>query len=200
MLVFRLRVYGKHHVPADGPGLLVANHQSFMDPVLSALALPRECDFMARDTLFRNPLFKRLITSLNAFPVRRGEADLGAIKETLRRLKQGRLVVMFPEGTRSPDGRIGRMLPGLDSIARRARAPIIPVLIDGVFQAWPRTALLPRIGNVIVEYDKPILPAEYTDLSPEALMERIRGRLLTMQRRWHGRLPERRLEWFPEGG
>lgn len=83
-------------VPVTGGVLLICNHQSFADPVLATVELPRECHFMARDSLFRGPL-KKLIESLNAFPVKRATADIGAIKETLRRLKQGGLITVFPE-------------------------------------------------------------------------------------------------------
>jgi 1-acyl-sn-glycerol-3-phosphate acyltransferase len=195
-LLFKARVFGVRHVPAEGGVLLVCNHQSFMDPVLVTMALRREGNYMARDSLFGNRLFRRLIESLNAFPVRRNAADLSAIKESLRRLKQGRVVVLFPEGTRTPDGRIGPMLPGLSAIAKKAGVPVVPTLIDGVFQAWPRDRKLPGPGNVIVEYGRPILPSEYEDLSQGQLTELLRERLLAMQRRWHGRVPERRLEWY----
>src|SRR5262245_28199568 len=92
LVFFRGRVYGRDNVPLEGGVLLACNHQSYLDPVLATLALPRECHYMARDTLFRNPQFRRMIESLNAFPVKRGTADIGAIKETLRRLKNGALV------------------------------------------------------------------------------------------------------------
>jgi 1-acyl-sn-glycerol-3-phosphate acyltransferase len=196
MLVLKARVFGLHNVPGEGGVLLVCNHQSFMDPVLATMALPREGNYMARDSLFANRWFGRLIESLNAFPVRRNTADLAAIKEALRRLKQGRVVVVFPEGTRTEDGTIGPMLPGLAAIARKAEVPVVPTLIDGVFQAWPRDRKLPSAGDVIVEYGRPILPAEYADLSPDQLIELIRTRLLEMQKSWHSRVPTRRLEWF----
>ena len=151
---------------------------------------------MARDTLFRHWFFKRLITYLNAFPVRRQSADIGAIKESLRRLKQGRALLLFPEGTRTPDGRIGPMMPGLGAIAKKARAPIVPILIDGMYQAWPKGKPLPVCGDVIVEYGEPIRQDEYAQLSPEELMAMVRTRLIAMQRRWHSRLPGRRLQWF----
>jgi 1-acyl-sn-glycerol-3-phosphate acyltransferase len=198
-LYFKGRCHGLHHLPPEGGVLLVSNHQSYMDPVLAAMALPREGSYMARDSLFRNRFFGRLIGSLNAFPVRRGEADLSAIKEALRRLKQGHALLIFPEGTRTPDGTIRAMLPGVGAIAKKARVPIVPTLIDGVYQTWPRDRALPRPGNVIIEYGRPMMPAEYEHLSPEDLMAEIRRRLIAMQHRWHSRVPSRRLQWF-EGG
>lgn len=192
-LYFKTRAYGVQHVPARGGVLLVANHQSFMDPVLATMALHREADFMARDSLFAHPAFRRLIEYLNAFPVRRQTADLRAVKEALRRLKQGRLLVLFPEGTRTADGRIQPFLPGFGAIARKARVPIVPTLIDGMQTAWPRDRRFPSPGSVLIEYGQPIRPDAYAGLSIEQLMEMIRGRLVTLQRKWHGRLPERRL-------
>jgi len=181
----------------EGPlVILVCNHQSFLDPVLATMALPREACYMARDSLFRRRLFKRLIESLNAFPIRRSAADLTAVKGALRRLKQGMALVMFPEGTRTLDGRVGPMLPGLGTIARKAAVPIVPTLIDGAFQAWPRGRALPRPGSVIVEYGPPIRPAEFADLTAEELVALLRNRLEIMQHRWHTRLPHRRLEWY----
>jgi 1-acyl-sn-glycerol-3-phosphate acyltransferase len=194
VLYFKTRAFGQRHIPDEGGALLVANHQSFMDPVLVCIALQRECQFMARDSLFRNKAFRWLIESLHAFPVRRGAADVGAIKETLRRLKQGKIVVMFPEGTRTPDGRIGSILPGLDAVARKANVPIVPVLIDGVYQAWPRNRAVPNPGDVVIEYDRPITPEDYGPLTSAQLTALIRERLLKMQQRWHGRVPSRRLK------
>lgn len=200
-IYFKARCFGVEHVPLSGGVLLVSNHQSFMDPVLATMALRREGNYMARDSLFKNRWFRWLIEYLNAFPVRRQSADIAAIKESMRRLKQERLLLMFPEGTRTPDGRIQPLLPGMVAIAKKARVPIVPTLIDGMFQAWPRHQLLPSPGRVIIEYDRPITPAEYEDLTAEQLTDLVRQRLVAMQSRWHRLWPERRLKWYqPEPG
>jgi 1-acyl-sn-glycerol-3-phosphate acyltransferase len=196
VLLLKTRVYGRHRFPARGGVLLVSNHQSFMDPVLVTMALPREGNYMARDTLFENRWFGGLINFLNAFPIKRGTADLVAIKETMRRLKSGAVVCAFPEGTRSPDGRVGPMLAGLATVAKKCGAPIVPTLIDGMYQAWPRHRLLPGCGDVVVEYGEPIQPSEYGPLSPDELTNLIRGRIIAMQQAWHRRIRTRRLEWF----
>lgn len=198
-LLLRARVFQLRNVPQKGGVLLVSNHQSFMDPVVAAMALHREGHYMARDSLFRNRWFGGLIAHVNAFPVRRGTADLQAIKETMRRLKEGQLVLVFPEGTRTKDGRVGPMLAGLATVAKKCRVPVVPTLIDGVFQAWPRHRLLPGLGDVIVEYGRPIEPVDYAALDADGLTELIRGRIIAMQRRWHGRVPSRRLEWYGSG-
>jgi len=191
ILLMRGRVFGTDRVPKTGGVILACNHQSFFDPVLATLALPRECDYMARDTLFRNALFRRLIESLNAFPVRRGEADVAAIKETLRRLKAGRLVTMYPEGTRTVDGRIGRFLPGIGAIAKKAQVPVVPVLIEGAYLAWPRHRRLPSRATIAVWYGEPVTPDLYRNMDAEQLAAEIERRCRALQDR------ERRRQGLP---
>ncbi|MFQ5807511.1 MAG: lysophospholipid acyltransferase family protein [Phycisphaerae bacterium] len=184
-LLFRGRVFGVQNVPRTGGVLLVCNHQSFLDPIFATLALPRECHYMARDTLFRNRWFRRLIESLNAFPIKRGVADVGAIKETLRRLKQGALVTAFPEGTRTWDGSVGPMQPGTVLIARKAGVPLVPALLLGAYEVWPRQALLPRPAPVIVAYGQPLWPDQMKGLSAEECTSVLRNRILEMMARYH---------------
>lgn len=199
LLLMRGRVFGTSRVPRTGGVLLAANHQSFFDPVLATLALPRECDYMARDTLFAHRAFRRLIESLNAFPVRRGEADIAAVKETLRRLKNGRLITVFPEATRTPDGRIAPMQPGLAAIARKANVPVVPVLIEGAFEAWPRHRKFPRLGTVTVVYGEPIPPEQARAMHPQALVDEIARRLRAMQAIERGRRGLAPLEYHEAG-
>jgi len=152
VIYFRGRVFGLSHVPATGPVLVACNHQSFFDPVSATLAIPRECNYMARDTLFLNPFFGRFISSVNAFPVKRGAGDVGAVKEILRRLRDGKVVLVFPEGTRTRDGSIGRINPNSLLIAKKAGAAIVPAVVDGAFEAWPRTQLLPSPQSIHVTH------------------------------------------------
>ncbi len=176
------RVYNRQFVPQDGPIILVSNHQSFFDPVLVGYGLDREIDYMARDSLFKNPIFKKLIISLNAFPVRRGEADIAAIKETLRRLKNNRAVLMFPEATRTADGKIREFKPGLALLAKKARVPIIPVVIEGAYDAWPRTSPAPKPFHPIhVSFSKPFSPEEIKNYSPEDLVRKIHSQMIKLQ-------------------
>jgi len=184
VFIFRGRVFGTARVPRTAGVLLVSNHQSFLDPLLATLALPRECHYMARDTLFRRPLFRRIITYLNAFPVKRATADLGAIKETLRRLKAGALVLAFPEGTRTEDGSVGPMHAGVVLLARKARVPIVPTVILGAFECWPRTAKLPRPHPVVVAYGDPLVPHEHPDWSADQCVALVRSRIVALQERY----------------
>jgi 1-acyl-sn-glycerol-3-phosphate acyltransferase len=182
VLLMKTRVFGLHNIPESGGVLLVCNHQSFMDPVVATMAIPREGNYMARDSLFHNKWFGKLIAYLNAYPVKRGSADLPAIKETMRRLKQGRVVLVFPEGTRSIDGRVGTMLAGLATVAKKCDVPIVPTLVDGMYKAWPR--------------HRPIMPSDYANMTAEQLTEESRCRIIAMQESWHRRIPSRRLEWY----
>jgi 1-acyl-sn-glycerol-3-phosphate acyltransferase len=186
VLLFRLRVFGVRHVPRTGGVLLVSNHQSFLDPVLATLAIPRECNYMARDTLFAVPWLRPVIQFLNAFPVKRGTADLGAIKETLRRLKAEKVVLTFPEGTRTLDGSVGEMRAGVVLLARKARVPIVPMVILGAFRAWPRTARLPRPHPVMVAYAPPVYPHLHPDWSDDACVQAIRSAVLRLREEYAG--------------
>ena len=177
---WRGRIFGRWNVPLRGGVLLVCNHQSFLDPMLATHALGRECHYMARDTLFRNAFFRRLIESLNAFPVKRGTADIGAIKETLRRLKRGALITAFPEGTRTPDGRVHAMQSGVVLIARKAGVPIVPTLILGAFESWPRQAPVPRPRPIIVAYGEPLWPEEIHKAGGDQCIRIVRERIVGM--------------------
>jgi 1-acyl-sn-glycerol-3-phosphate acyltransferase len=178
---WKIRVFNRHYEPATGGVVYISNHQSFLDPMLSSLALRRPMNYMARDTLFRFPVFKQIIESLNAFPVRRATADLAALKEAMRRIKAGGQVVVFAEGTRTHDGRIGPMLPGVAVLAQRAADWTVPVLIDGAFEAWPRTAPLPLPGSVVVQYAPPIPRNKACAMTAEEFVEHVRRQIIEMQ-------------------
>lgn len=179
VLGFGIRVYHRERLPAEGGVLVVSNHQSFLDPILVSVGMSRSFHPMARETLFKFPPFAMLIRSLYAFPVRRSSADLGAIREALRRLKGGAVVLMFPEGTRTRDGSIGVLQAGPVTIAARAKVPIIPAVIDGAFESWPRTSLLPRPYPIRVAFGTPISPTETDD--PAAVMAALRDQMLVLQ-------------------
>lgn len=186
--LWHVRVFNRHYEPASDGVVYICNHQSFLDPVLMSLALRRPMNYMARDSLFGFGPFRLLIEALNALPVRRGAADLAALKGASRRIRNGGQVVVFAEGTRTPDGRIGPMLPGVAALAQRAAQWTVPVLIDGAFEAWPRTSMLPGLGNIAVQYARPIRRAEARGFSAHELVAHVRGQLIDMQTELRGRL------------
>ncbi len=186
MLLFRLHVSGQAAIPRTGGVLLVANHQSFLDPWLVGIAPARQVHYMARDTLFKGGMLHWLMELWNVFPVRRGAADFGAIRTAVERLDKGFMLNVFPEGTRSEDGTIGPIAPGISLILNRCKSdvPIVPVVIDGAYEAWPRQSKFPRPwGSTIrIAHGRPIPASEWRGLSPEALAQRVRGELVKLQR------------------
>lgn len=180
-LLYRLKLYGKENVPKTGPVLVLCNHQSFFDPMFSQSWIWRPFSFVARDTLFRG-FFGWLIRSLYAIPIRQGQADVGAIKSVIHVLKQGRAVCLYAEGSRTFDGRIAPIKPGFGLISRRANAPIVPVVIDGAFECWPRTRKYPKLhGRVGVLYGKPIAAEHIKKVGDEAFAEELTQLLREMQ-------------------
>ena len=155
---FRLKVSGAENVPREGGVLLACNHQSFFDPIIVSHGLKRPITFMARDTLFRNWLFGPMISRLNSFPVRRGKADVDAIHEAVQRLQWGWALLVFPEGERTRDGRIAKLRGGPAMLAHRANVPIVPAVIKGAFEAWPRHRKLFRFHRISIVFGRPIPP------------------------------------------
>ena len=175
---FLLRMFGREHLPAEGGVLLLSNHQSFLDPILVALALPRHVRYLARESLFRTPGFRWLIKSLGAVPIRRGGMGAGGIRQSLAVLRAGEVLLVFPEGTRTRDGRIGAMRAGLGLLAKRAVVPVVPVAIHGAFEAWPRSAKVFRFSPVRVGLAKPVAPGELAGLETREVAEAVRERVV----------------------
>ena len=143
-LGWSLRTQGRQHIPATGPALLIANHQSFFDPLLVGLGTRRHLRFLARKTLFQRPLFTWLIRMLNAVAIDQEGVGKEGIKTILDQLHNGEAVVVFPEGTRTSNGLMQPLRPGIHLLIKRAQAPIIPVGIAGAFEAWPHWRTMPR--------------------------------------------------------
>ena len=148
------RARGQEHLP-DGPALLIANHQSFLDPILIGLPLVRPVSFVARDTLFQAPIVGGVLRRTYAMPIRQ-ESAASSIRVPIQRLKDGFYVGLFPEGARTEDGRLAPLRPGFAALLRRANAPVVPIGIAGAFEAYPRGAAFPRPGRVRVIFGKPV--------------------------------------------
>ena len=142
-LGWSLRVTGRHNYPKSGPVLIVSNHQSFVDPPAVGVAYERHVVFLARKTLFDNPGFGPLISSLNALPVDQNGMAKDGLKAILAKLEAGHPVLVFPEGARTEEGPMMKMMPGISLLIKRARCPIVPVGISGAYEAWPRWRKLP---------------------------------------------------------
>lgn len=184
VLAFRVRQTGVRNIPPEGGVLVVSNHQSVLDPPLVGMGSPRRMNYLARDTLFRFGPLRWLIRSLDAIPVDREGTGLGGLKESLRRLKRGEMVLIFPEGTRTEDGEIAPFLPGFTALAVRSGAAILPVAVEGAFAAWPRGCKLPRLGRIHVCYGRPIPPEQIVGRDQREVLAQVEQSV----RRCHARL------------
>lgn len=195
-LFFRLRAWGLENVPLEGGVLLAANHQSYFDPPLATCLVRRQCSYLARSSLFGFGPFRWLLSALGAMPLERGQSDAAALRLAVEVLRSGRLLMLFPEGTRTRDGALGRLQPGVAAIALRAGVPVVPTFIHGAFDCWPRTRKLPRPGRVGVFYGRPIAPGAgeggqsggRRELARE-LNERIRSELEALRLRAFETMP-----------
>lgn len=174
---FRARWLGAENFPSTGGALICSNHQSFIDPIIVGMTCNRRMNYLARDTLFHNPLLAPLIRYLDAIPIDREGGGLAGLKETLRRLKAGEQVLIFPEGTRTHDGEVLPLKAGFCAIARRSKTPLVPIGLDGAYQAWPRTARLPRLGRIAVVIGEPISPAQFAQLTDDQIVAELAERI-----------------------
>lgn len=163
------RAAGRENIPPAGPVLLVANHQSFIDPVLVGLGATRAPTYLARSNLWDHRTLAHLIDYWGAVPIDRGFGKEG-LQTVLGELAKGRVVLMFPEGQRTRDGELQPLKPGVSLLVKRVTCPIVPVGVAGAYQAWPPHRKLPlaeplwraSAGRGIgVAFGKPIDPARY---------------------------------------
>ena len=178
-----LRTRGRRNYPPVGGGLICSNHQSFLDPVLVGLTCDRRLNYLARSSLFKSAPLRMLIEFLDAIPIEREGIGLAGLKETLRRLRRGELVLIFPEGTRTHDGRIGDLKPGFCAVASRGDVPLIPVGIAGADRVWPRGKALPRLGKVSIVTGIPIDPEQFRAWDDEQLVAELDRRIRDCHRR-----------------
>ena len=155
---FRGRVYGAHLVPKSGPMIIVANHGSYFDPPFLSVSMRRPVAFMAKDELFQVPVLKQTIALYGAYPVKRGAGDRGAIRSAIAMLKEGWLVGVFLDGTRTSDGRVQNPKLGAALIAVKAQVPILPVSIWGTHKIQRKGSALPRPVPVTLRIGKVIEP------------------------------------------
>ncbi len=182
VVCFGFRSFGERSVPERGGVVLAANHQSFFDPILIGLALRRRLHYAARDSLFRNPIVSWVFRSVGATPVSREAFRAGDLRELAGIVEEGGALVLFPEGTRTRDGSRGEPRRGFALVAERARVPVVPVLIDGAHEAWPRHRRLFRRRRLRVAYGDAIGPPP--DGGAEGLVEQIMRAWAELDRRF----------------
>lgn len=176
VVFFRMHLHGQENVPKKGAFLLVSNHQSNLDPVFCGAPIRRQLAYAARESLFKHWGFRMIIRSVGTIPIKRDTADLKAMRRLLGLLLEGYGLCLFPEGTRTSDGKINSLQPGVSFLSRKTNAPIIPVVIDGAFQAWPRhKQLFTPWMHIWVWYGKRIEPEFTASMSDKDFAEYLTG-------------------------
>ncbi|HTU90084.1 MAG TPA: lysophospholipid acyltransferase family protein [Gemmataceae bacterium] len=184
-LGFSYHFEGGRHIPRTGPALLIANHQSFLDPSIVGSATRRHLCFLARKTLFRG-WFGKLINRLNAVPVDQEGVAKEGLKMILEQLNAGQAVLVFPEGERTATGEIQPLKPGILLLIKRMEAPIVPIGVAGAFDALPRTRHWPKLSPfflpptdaaIAVSVGQPIPAARYRDMPRDKALTELQEEL-----------------------
>src|ERR1051325_3173402 len=153
---FGWRVCNPERVPREGPVILASNHASYLDPFLVGAGLPRAINYLARENLFRFPVVGWVLRKWNTVPVDREGGGAKGLKAILARLLAGGAIILFPEGTRTRDGRLQPARAGVGLTVIKSSAPVVPVRVFGTFEAYGRHLKLPRPRRVVVKYGEPM--------------------------------------------
>jgi 1-acyl-sn-glycerol-3-phosphate acyltransferase len=188
-ICFRDEIVGVENLPRSGGYIVAANHASLLDPPIVGLYVPRQVRFFARQTLWKPGLAAWWLNSVGCIPVDRdGGGDIGALKSVLAALREESVVILFPEGTRSPDGRLRNPKPGVGFIACRSQAPVVPARIFGSSDALGKNGRLQPGTPVAVTYGRALLPADYDEPAAgrersQRAAERIMAAIAALHRR-----------------
>lgn len=185
------KVTGRENVPKKGAFIIASNHESYFDPILLGTSLYRSLNYMARDTLFKKPLFGWVMRQVHSIPLSRSKGDIRAIKDSLTALDSGKPIVMFPEGTRSKDGILKESKPGIGFIIAKAGVPVVPAYIKGSYEALPEglntlkhSRVSVHIGEAVV-FDKKFFESEGKDAYKKASDEIMR-RIACLKEKYEG--------------
>ena len=180
-----VRAWHRDRLPPDGPMLLVSNHVSHIDPPLVGMLVGQPCTYLARHDLFKVPGLAWLIRKLGAVPIDR-ESGKDGLTAVLKLLAEGKRVVMFPEGTRSPDGELQPLKPGVALLVKKARCPVVPVGIAGAYESWPKSRKFPvpaPLGvfgpgaPIGVSFGEPVPPGFYDRMAREQIVADLQARI-----------------------
>ena len=196
--LYRVRAYGMKNVPKKGAVLVICNHQSFLDPIFSQSWVLRNFHFVARDTLFQIKFFGGLINSLYTIPIKRGQADVSAIKTIIEKLKEGLPICLYAESSRTSDGKIDDVKSGFSLLSRRSGATVVPTVIEGAFEAWPRTRKFPKISKVAVAYGEAFTAEQVKELGDKEFARILTGKLRQMQNELRANLGKEPIDYSVE--
>ena len=182
-LKYRLRIEGWRNIPTAGGAVLAANHCSYLDPPVMCSCSPRRIvHFMARDTLYSNRVAKWFFPRVGVIALDRTRGDLGALKKAIATLREGQVIGLFPEGTRSPDGKMREAKGGIGFLIAKGDVPVVPIHISGTFEAFPKGSNQFRPSRVVARIGAPISPEEIRAAMPakndyEAVGALVMGRI-----------------------
>jgi 1-acyl-sn-glycerol-3-phosphate acyltransferase len=155
-IFFHYRALHRERMLQSGPVILAANHQSYLDPPLLGIASDRAIYFLARKTLMNIPVLGWLLPRINVIPVNQDAADRSALKALVRILRSGNAALVFPEGSRTLDGKLQPAQPGLGFVIAKTLAPVVPMRIFGAHEAWPRGSNKIRLHPITVVVGEPM--------------------------------------------
>lgn len=155
-LFFSRKVVHPERMIEEGPLIIAVNHSSFVDPPLAGICSKRAVHYLARANLLKWPFFGPLFPDMNVIPVERDGNDMSALREVIKKIREGHGVVLFPEGTRSKDGNLQPARAGIGLVIAKTMAPVLPMRIFGAFEAFPKGSKLPRCGPITIVIGKPI--------------------------------------------
>ncbi len=189
-VLYRHKVYGRENF-YEGAAIIAANHSSFYDPPILAISWPEEVHFLAREGLFKNPLFGGFIRKLNAHPVSGDASDIGVFKLVCSLLAQGKKIILFPEGKRGDNEDLDALKQGIAMLVSRSKSAVVPAYIFGTFSIWSRFRKLPKFwGKTVCVYGSPILWSEFAHLekkeAQKALTEKL-AKSINDLRTWYER-------------
>lgn len=170
-------VVGRDYLPTEGPGIVISNHCSYLDPPLMGCAVPRPIAYMAKQELFRVPVLSWVCRKLESYPVRQNTVDREALRETYKRLQENWLIGIFPEGHRSEDARLHPFEPGIGMIALHSKAPVIPCAFTGTYQMMPPHSKTLRRSHIEVHFGPAL------DLDDVYAMDDRKAAMAEVQRR-----------------
>jgi 1-acyl-sn-glycerol-3-phosphate acyltransferase len=183
---YSYRFFGQHRVPRSGPVLIIANHESFWDPPMVGIAMPRRVAFMARKTLYNSKALAKFMENVGTFAVDQEGTGLEGIRIAIKKLQDGEAVVLFPEGSRTPDGSMKEFMPGVALLVRKAKVPVVPVGLAGSYDGWPVHAKKPkwsplwsprRAAAMTVVVGQPIPAETLLPMEPRKMVEYLRDRV-----------------------
>ncbi len=183
MIYFRLTVIGREHIPSEGACLVIANHASFLDPLLLCTIFKRPIHYITYAFFYFHPLIHWFCRHVYCIPIKKEGYDVSAFKQALRLLKQGECVGIFPEGIRSETGTIGKGQPGSALLALKSSAQVLPIGIHGAYEALPKGSWFPKARRITVMIGEPFglasqcpsdkKSAEIQDAATNIMMEKI---------------------------